>query len=123
MFFADEPILRVTAPMPQAQLVETRLINLLHFQTLIASKAARMLLAAPGKLLVDFGLRRAHGAEGGPAGGARELHRGLCRHRHGAGRQALRHSDLRHDGAFVHPGARRRGRWRSSASPARGRRA
>jgi len=65
VFFANEPILRVTAPIPQAQLVETRLINILHFQTLIASKAARMVLAAPGKLLVDFGLRRAHGAEAG----------------------------------------------------------
>ena len=65
IFFANEPILRITAPMPQAQLVETRLINLLHFQTLIASKAARMVLAAPGKLMVDFGLRRAHGAEAG----------------------------------------------------------
>jgi nicotinate phosphoribosyltransferase len=65
VFFANEPILRVTAPLPQAQLVETRLINLLHFQTLIASKAARSMLAAPGKLLVDFGLRRAHGAEAG----------------------------------------------------------
>jgi len=64
-FFANEPILRVTAPLPQAQLVETRLINILHFQTLIASKAARMTLAAPGKLLVDFGLRRAHGSEAG----------------------------------------------------------
>lgn len=62
-FFADEPILRVTAPLPQAQLVESRLINLLHYQTLIASKAARCVLAAPGKLLVDFGLRRAHGGE------------------------------------------------------------
>jgi nicotinate phosphoribosyltransferase len=65
VFFANEPILRVTAPMPQAQLVETRLINILHFQTLIAAKAARLMLAAPGKLLVDFGLRRAHGAEAG----------------------------------------------------------
>jgi nicotinate phosphoribosyltransferase len=65
VFFANEPILRITAPMPQAQLVETRLINILHFQSLIASKAARMVLAAPGKLLVDFGLRRAHGAEAG----------------------------------------------------------
>jgi len=65
IFFANEPILRITAPMPQAQLAETRIINLLHFQTLIASKAARMALAAPGKLLVDFGLRRAHGAEAG----------------------------------------------------------
>jgi nicotinate phosphoribosyltransferase len=64
-FFSNEPILRVTAPLPQAQLVETRLINILHFQTLIAAKAVRMVLAAPGKLLVDFGLRRAHGAEAG----------------------------------------------------------
>ncbi len=65
VFFADEPMLRVTAPLPEAQLVEARLINILHFQTLIASKAARVVLAAPGKLLVDFGLRRAHGAEAG----------------------------------------------------------
>ena len=65
VFFANEPILRVTAPLPLAQLVETRLINILHFQTLIASKAARAVLAAPGKLLVDFGLRRAHGSDAG----------------------------------------------------------
>jgi nicotinate phosphoribosyltransferase len=65
VFFPDEPVLRVTAPLPQAQLAETRLINLLHFQTIIASKAARMVLAAPGRQLVDFGLRRAHGAEAG----------------------------------------------------------
>lgn len=65
VFFADEPVLRVTAPLPEAQLVETRLINLIHFQTLTASKAARMVLAAPGKQLIDFGLRRAHGAEAG----------------------------------------------------------
>jgi nicotinate phosphoribosyltransferase len=65
VFFPDEPVLRIVAPLPQAQLVETRIINLLHFQTLIASKAARLVLAAPGKTLVDFGLRRAHGAEAG----------------------------------------------------------
>ena len=64
-FFANEPILRVTAPMPAAQFAETRLINILHFQSLIAAKAARCTLAAPNKLLVDFGLRRAHGAEAG----------------------------------------------------------
>ncbi len=63
VFFADEPILRVTAPLPEAQLIESRVINLLHYQTLIASKAARCVLTAPGKLLVDFGMRRAHGAE------------------------------------------------------------
>jgi len=63
--FPNEPLLRITAPLPQAQLVETRLINILHYQTLIASKAARMVLAAPGKVLSDFGLRTAHGAEAG----------------------------------------------------------
>jgi nicotinate phosphoribosyltransferase len=63
--FAGEPIIRVTAPLPEAQIVETRLINLIHFQTLIASKAARLVLAAAGKRLVDFGSRRAHGAEAG----------------------------------------------------------
>jgi nicotinate phosphoribosyltransferase len=65
VFFANEPILRLTAPLPQAQLVESRLINILHYQVLIAAKAARTVLAAPGKLLVDFGMRRAHGAEAG----------------------------------------------------------
>jgi len=64
-FFADEPILRIVAPLPQAQLIETRIVALLHFSSLIASKAARCVLAAPGRLLVDFGLRRAHGAEAG----------------------------------------------------------
>lgn len=64
-FFPHEPILRVTAPLPQAQIVESRLINILHLQTVLASKAVRCVLAAPGKLLVDFGLRRAHGAEAG----------------------------------------------------------
>jgi nicotinate phosphoribosyltransferase len=65
VFFPDEPILRITAPLPEAQLVETRIINILHFQSMIASKAARIVLLAPDKLLVDFGLRRAHGAEAG----------------------------------------------------------
>jgi nicotinate phosphoribosyltransferase len=65
VFFADEPILRVTAPLREAQLVETRLMNLAHYATLAASKAARCVLAAPSRLLVDFGLRRAHGAEAG----------------------------------------------------------
>ena len=65
-FFPNEPLLRISAPLPVAQLVETRIINLLHFETLIASKAARCRLAAgEHTLLVDFGLRRAHGAEAG----------------------------------------------------------
>lgn len=61
--FPNEPLLRIVAPLPEAQLVESRLINLIHFQTLAASKAARSVLAAPGRTLIDFGMRRAHGAE------------------------------------------------------------
>lgn len=60
IFFPNEPVLRVTAPLPQAQLVESRILNIVHFQTLVASKAARMALAARGRQLVDFGMRRAH---------------------------------------------------------------
>jgi len=63
VFFPNEPLLRITAPLPEAQLIESRIINLLHFQTLIASKAARSVFIAPDKLLVDFGMRRAHGSE------------------------------------------------------------
>jgi nicotinate phosphoribosyltransferase len=65
VFFADEPVLRVTAPLPEAQFVESRIINLLNFQSMIASKAARCRLAAGPRRLADFGLRRAHGAEAG----------------------------------------------------------
>jgi len=65
LFFPHEPILRIAAPLPQAQLVESRVMNLLNFQTMIASKAARSVLVAGGKPLIDFGLRRAHGAEAG----------------------------------------------------------
>lgn len=65
VFFPHEPILRVTAPLPLAQLLESRLINLIQMQSLVATKAARVMLAAPGKVLVDFGFRRAHGAEAG----------------------------------------------------------
>ena len=65
VFFAEEPLLRVTAPLPQAQLVETRLISLLNYSSLIASKAVRFTLAAPAARIVDFGLRRAHGSEAG----------------------------------------------------------
>jgi nicotinate phosphoribosyltransferase len=61
--FADEPLLEVTAPLPQAQLVETLLLNQLTFATAVASKAARCRLAAAGATLVDFSARRTHGLE------------------------------------------------------------
>lgn len=65
VFFAEEPLLRVVAPLPEAQLVESRIINLLNLQSLVASKAARCRLAAGSRRLADFGLRRAQGAEAG----------------------------------------------------------
>jgi nicotinate phosphoribosyltransferase len=61
--FPQEPIIKITAPLPQAQFIESRVMNLTHFQTLIASKAARIVLIAQDKVLVDFGMRRSHGAE------------------------------------------------------------
>lgn len=62
---ADEPIVEVTAPLPFAQLIETAVINLVQYPTLVATKAARVALAAAGRPVVDFGLRRAHGLETG----------------------------------------------------------
>jgi nicotinate phosphoribosyltransferase len=63
--FAGEPILRVEAPAPEAQLVETYLLAAVHFQTLVATKAARVVTAARGRPVVEFGTRRAHGIEAG----------------------------------------------------------
>ncbi len=65
VFFPGEPLLRVTAPIAEAQLVETSLLSILHFQTLIASKASRVTTAAAGRRVVEFGSRRAHGVEAG----------------------------------------------------------
>lgn len=65
IFFPGEPLLRVTAPIAEAQLVETGLLSILHFQTLIASKAARVTTAAAGRPVVEFGSRRAHGMQAG----------------------------------------------------------
>ncbi|MGH2817427.1 MAG: nicotinate phosphoribosyltransferase [Actinomycetota bacterium] len=66
--FPPEPIVRVTAPMIEAQIVETFLLNCITFQTMIASKAARVSLACGDKRFVDFSLRRDHGADAGLKG-------------------------------------------------------
>lgn len=63
--FPNEPLVRVRGPIVQAQLVETALLNILNFQTLIATKAARVCFAAEGQPVVEFGLRRAQGPDGG----------------------------------------------------------
>ena len=64
-FFAEEPVVQVVAPLPEAQFIESRLMNILHYQTLIASKAARCVIAADSTPVIDFGMRRAHGGEAG----------------------------------------------------------
>jgi nicotinate phosphoribosyltransferase len=63
--FPHEPLIRVTAPLPEAQLIETTLLNIMNYQTLIATKGSRLRWAAQGDTVVDFGLRRAHGPYGG----------------------------------------------------------
>ena len=65
IFFSGEPVLRVTAPIIEAQMVETFLLAAINFQTMIASKAARVTQAAAGKNVIEFGSRRAHGMESG----------------------------------------------------------
>jgi nicotinate phosphoribosyltransferase len=61
--FANEPILEIEAPIAEAQLVETAVMNIVHLQTLLASKAARVVKAARGRTVVDFGARRIHGRD------------------------------------------------------------
>ena len=63
LVFPDEPILEVTAPLPQAQLAETYVLNQITYQTAVCSKAARCRIAAPERDLIDFSFRRVHGAE------------------------------------------------------------
>ncbi|MCG6971523.1 MAG: nicotinate phosphoribosyltransferase [Desulfobacterales bacterium] len=65
VFFANEPVLEVTAPIIEAQLLETFLLNTVGFQTMIASKAARCIHAAAGRPLIDFSLRRTQGQDAG----------------------------------------------------------
>lgn len=65
LVFPDEPLLEVTAPLIEAQIVETAMLNLLHVGTVLASKAARSVLAARGRGLAEFGLRRSHGTDAG----------------------------------------------------------
>jgi len=65
--FAHEPLIRITGPILQAQLVETALLTMVNFQTLVATKASRVVAAAKGAPVLEFGLRRAQGIDGGLA--------------------------------------------------------
>ncbi|MEK7806554.1 MAG: nicotinate phosphoribosyltransferase [Chloroflexota bacterium] len=63
LFFVNEPVLEVTAPIIEAQIAETLVINQVNFQTLLATKAARCVWAAQGRVVTDFASRRTHGAD------------------------------------------------------------
>jgi len=65
VIFSNEPIIRVTASMIEAQIIETYLLSMINYQTLIASKASRVVHAAGGRGVIDFGTRRAHGPQAG----------------------------------------------------------
>jgi nicotinate phosphoribosyltransferase len=65
LFFVNEPLLEITAPLIEAQIVETLIINILNFQSMIATKASRCVQAAWPRKLVDFSLRRTHGTDAG----------------------------------------------------------
>ncbi len=78
LVFPNEPIVQVEGPIGEAQLVETALLNMLNYQTLIATKSARICLAAQGEPVLEFGLRRAHGPDGGLSG-SRAAYIGGCK--------------------------------------------
>lgn len=65
LVFAEEPLLQVTAPVLEAQIAETYLLSVIHYETLVASKAARVVRAAGDRSVLEFGTRRAHGPEAG----------------------------------------------------------
>lgn len=78
ILFANEPIVQVEGPLPEAQLLETLALNCIHFETLVASKAARITAVGRGKSIVDFGFRRSHTTEAGIAAARAAWIAGFC---------------------------------------------
>ena len=101
---AQEPLLSVTAPLIEAQLVETMLLNVMGFETMVATKAALVAQAAAGRTFVDFSARRDHGADAALLRRPGGVRRRCGRHFAGGGRAAVRHPAVGHDGPLVRHG-------------------
>ena len=99
--FPPAPLLRVTAPLPEAQLVETALLAIVMFQTGVASKAARVVHAAQGRSVIEFGARRAHGIDAAALAARAAFIAGCEATSNVEAGPALRHPAVGHDGAFV----------------------
>ena len=106
--FPNEPLVRVRGPLLQAQLVETALLTHIGFPTLVATKAARMCLAADGGEVLEFGLRRAQGPDGGLSASRAAFVRRMLVHVERAGRAAVRHPGRGDARAQLGDGLRRR---------------
>ena len=119
VFFADEPILRVTAPMPQAQFVETRADQHSALPDADRHQGGAHGARRAGQALVDFGLRRAHGAEAGLMAARASYIAGFAGTATVLAEQAVRHPDFRHHGALLRAVLRRRGARRSRFRPRR----
>ena len=102
LFFTDEPVLEVTAPLIAAQLAETIVINQVQYQTLLATKAARCVQAAAGRPIADFAARRTHGAEAALGMARASYIAGFAATSNVLRRPALRHSAHRHYGPFLY---------------------
>ena len=100
--FPLEPLVRVEGSLLETQLIETLLLNFLNFESLVATKASRMVLSARGRRVVDFGLRRAQGLAG-IAGLPRRHDRRSGRHLQCLFRPGIRPSSLGHPGPLLGP--------------------
>ena len=97
--FPKEPLMEVEGPIIQAQLVETALLAIVNHQTLIATKANRIVRSAMGRPVQEFGARRAQGIDAAVYGQPCRIYRRLCFHFKHNDRQGYGHSGLRHNGS------------------------
>ena len=101
IFFKNEPILEITAPVIESQIVETFVLNAIGFQTLVATKAARCVYAAQGRPLIDFSLRRTQGIDPGVKVARNSFIAGFFRHQQRPGRKNLPYPGFRHHGPLL----------------------